>query len=62
MPYTMPKFTAFARLLSVGVTSSIGTLNTREAVTVWKSSPLKNASCIALSPDMCASRRSSIWL
>ena len=62
IPYTIPKFTAFALLRRAGVTSSSGTPNTRDAVTVWKSSPLRNASCIAVSPDMCASSRSSIWL
>ena len=62
MPWTMPKLTALARLLRVGVTSETGTPKTFDAVTVWKSSPLKKASRMASSPEMWASSRSSIWL
>ena len=59
-PYTMPKFTALARLRISCVTSETGTPNTRAAVSAWKSSPSVNASMRPSSPERCASRRSSI--
>lgn len=61
MPYTTPKFTALARRRSSGVTSSSATWNTLAAVAVWKSVPDRNDSRMASSPEICASRRSSIW-
>ena len=39
----MPKFTAFARLRSSGVTSSTASPNTRAAVAAWKSAPEQKA-------------------
>ena len=62
MPYTMPKFTALALLRICAVTSSTGTPKTCEAVTRCISSPERNASRMVSSPEICASRRSSIWL
>ena len=56
----MPKLTAFACERICFVTASVGTPNTCEAVTVWISSPLKNACRIVSSPAMWASSRSSI--
>ena len=57
----MPKFTALARERIWWVTWSWGTWNTRAAVTVWKSAPDRKAYCMAVSPEMWASSRSSIW-
>ena len=56
----MPKFTALARRRISWVTDSVGTPKTWEAVTVWMSSPLRKAACMASSPEMQASSRSSI--
>ena len=56
----MPKFTALALRRASGVTISGGTPSTSDAVRVWMSSPLRKASISSASPDMCASRRSSI--
>ena len=44
------------------VTAPCGTPNTCEAVTAWISLPFKKAARMVSSPEMCASRRSSIWL
>ena len=61
MPYTMPKFTALAAERWAWVTCSGGMPSTWAAVAVWISSPVRNASCMALSPEIWASSRSSIW-
>ena len=44
IPYTIPKFTAFAAVLCSFVTSSSGTSNTFDATCLWISSSFKNAS------------------
>ena len=52
IPYTIPKLTAFALLLSYGVTHWTGWSNTCDAVTVWISIPCVNAFLIVSSPDI----------
>ena len=60
IPYTIPKFTAFADVLCSFVTSSIGTSNTFEAACLWMSSSFLNAFSMVLSPEICANTLSSI--
>ena len=54
MPYTMPKLTAFARLLIIGVTSCGGISKTSDAVTVWISVLSLNAFIMFWSPEIWA--------
>ena len=60
IPYTIPKFTAFALLLCSFVTSSIGVLNTFDAACLCISFPSLKASIICSSPEIDANTLNSI--
>ena len=61
IPYTIPKFTAFALRRCSGVTSFNGMWNTCDAVMAWISWAVLYASIRRSSPDIWARTRSSIW-